>query len=83
VLGKRVGDTLLVQGRPILFGITVPRAAPHAAAAERFVAYLLSEEGRRILRQAHFNALDRPAIVGRAAPASIAAAGGNLARPAP
>jgi molybdate/tungstate transport system substrate-binding protein len=83
VLGKRVGDTLLVRGRPILFGVTVPRAAPHAAAAERFVVYLLSKEGRRILRQAHFDALDQPAIVGRDAPPSIAATSGNSARTAP
>lgn len=73
VVGARAGDTLTVHGRPILFGVTVPRAAPHAEAAERFVAYLLSAEGRRILRRAHFDALDHPALVGRDIPASLRA----------
>jgi molybdate/tungstate transport system substrate-binding protein len=73
VLGKRVGDTLTVRGRPILFGATVPRGAPHAAAATRFVAYLLSPEGRRILRREHFDALDLPRLVGTEVPAALRA----------
>lgn len=68
VLGKRAGDTLVVRGRPILFAVTVPRGAAHAAAGERFVAFLLSEEGRRILRRSHFDALEHPVVVGRDVP---------------
>ena len=71
VLGKHAGDTLIIRGRPILFGVTVPTAAPHRAQAERFVAYLLSPEGRRILRREHFDALDAPALVGGAVPAVL------------
>lgn len=71
VLGKRPGDTLVVHGRPILFGVSIPRAAPHTALAERFVAYLLSEEGRRILRRTHFDALASPVLVGGGAPSSL------------
>jgi molybdate/tungstate transport system substrate-binding protein len=67
VLGKRAGDTITVRGRPILFGVSIPRAAPHAAAAERFVAFLLSADGRRILRQTHFDALEQPIFVGNRA----------------
>lgn len=85
VLGKRAGDTIAVLGRPILFGVTVPRGAPHAGAGERFVAFLLSTDGRRILRAAHFDALDRPTLVGSSVPPSIAGAlagsGGTLASP--
>ncbi len=73
VLGKRAGDTLTIRGRPILFGVTVPLGAAHAALGERFVAYLLSEEGRRILRRARFDALDQPVVVGRDPPASLPA----------
>lgn len=71
VVGRRAGDTLTVRGRPILFGVTVPRGARHAKAAERFVAYLLSPEGRRILRRTHFDALDRPVLVGRDIPSVV------------
>ena len=81
VLGKRLGDTLVVQGRPILFGVSIPRAAPNAALAERFVAYLLSADGRRILRRAHFDALESPVLVGNGAPASLGAtAKGGISR---
>jgi molybdate/tungstate transport system substrate-binding protein len=71
VLGKRAGDTLTIRGRPILFGVTVPTGAPHGAVAERFVAYLLSPEGRRILRREHFDALDTPALVGTSIPQAL------------
>jgi molybdate/tungstate transport system substrate-binding protein len=71
VLGKRAGDTLTVRGRPILFGVTVPTSAPHAAVAERFVAFLLSPEGRRILRREHFDALDAPTFVGTNVPVAL------------
>lgn len=75
VLGKRVGDTLTVRGRPILFGVTVPHGARHAEAAERFVAYLLSAEGRRILRRTRFDALERPVLVGRDIPLALRTTG--------
>jgi molybdate/tungstate transport system substrate-binding protein len=71
VLGKRAGDTLTLRGRPILFGVGVPQAAPHPAVAERFVAYLLSPEGRRILRREHFDALEEPALLGTNVPAAL------------
>lgn len=81
VLGKRAGDTITVRGRPILFGVTVPRGAPHAAAGERFVAYMLSEEGRRILRRTRFDALDAPVLVGTSVPVVVASPA--PARPTP
>jgi molybdate/tungstate transport system substrate-binding protein len=71
VLGMRAGDTLTIRGRPILFGVTVPTAAPHPEVAQRFVAYLLSPEGRRILRHEHFDAVDAPALVGSSLPAAV------------
>lgn len=74
VLGKRPGDTLTLRGRPILFGVTVPATARHPALAERFVAFLLSADGQRILRGQHFDALDRPVLAGTAPPAAVVAA---------
>jgi molybdate/tungstate transport system substrate-binding protein len=73
VLGRRVGDTLVVRGRPILFGVAIPRSAAHAAVAERFVAYLLSPEGRRILRRERFDPLDIPILVGTDVPGTVRA----------
>ena len=41
--------------------------------AERFVTFLLSHDGRRILRRQHFDALTQPTLVGDGAPSSIQA----------
>jgi molybdate/tungstate transport system substrate-binding protein len=68
VLGRAPGDSLTLQGRPILFAVTVPTRARRRASAERFVAFLLSADGRRILRRQHFDALDAPVVVGSGAP---------------
>ena len=65
VLGKKPGDTLTLRGAPILFALTIPTHAEHRAVAERFVAYLLSSEGKRLLRAQHLDVLDRAIPVGR------------------
>lgn len=66
VAGKQRGDTLEFHGEPILYGIAVPLAAPHSAAARDFVAFALSEDGKRILRNASFDALDVAIPMGNA-----------------
>jgi molybdate/tungstate transport system substrate-binding protein len=60
VLGKRPGDTLTIRGAPILFGAAALTTAPHPELAARFLAFLMSAEGRRIARANHFDVLDRP-----------------------
>ena len=71
---RRGSDSVTLVGAPILYGISVPRAAPHAAAGARFVALLLSPEGRAMLRRADVDALDRPQLVGDSVPAVVRAA---------
>jgi molybdate/tungstate transport system substrate-binding protein len=71
VSGKQPGDTLTMRGAPILFALTIPRQAENQAVAERFVAYLLSPDGQRVLRAQHLDALDRPLAVGNGAPAFL------------
>jgi len=68
VSGRTPRDSVTFTGRPILFGVSIPRDARQPALAERFVSYLLSSDGRRILRASHFDALDSAVIVGRNAP---------------
>ncbi len=68
ILGRRPGDTLTMRGAPILFALTIPLQAENRAIAEQFVAFLLSADGRRILRSQHLDALDRPIAVGADAP---------------
>lgn len=71
-VARAVGrDSVLRIGAPILYGIGVPRRAPHRDVAVRFVAFLLSSEGRAMLRRAHVDALDTPVFFGDSVPAAL------------
>jgi molybdate/tungstate transport system substrate-binding protein len=67
-------DTLTYTGAPIVYGIGVPRAAPHSAAGARFLAFLLGREGRAILGAHAVNVLQRPEFVGDSVPAALRSA---------
>jgi molybdate/tungstate transport system substrate-binding protein len=72
VMGKTPAESITFHGEPILYGLSIPKGAPHPELAERFAAFLLSPDGRRVLRQAKLDALERPIIVGSGAPPAIA-----------
>ena len=74
VAGRTPADTVTFRGTPIVYAFSIPRQAPHPALAERFAAFLASADGRRLLRAARLDALDRLEIVGAGAPASLAGA---------
>ena len=74
VLGKQPGDTLTMRGAPILFALSIPLRAENRALAERFVEYLLSADGQRVLRAQHLDALDRSRTIGTGAPAFLRSA---------
>ena len=61
-------DTTTYTGSPIVYAVSVPRAAPHPAAAERFLAYLLSPMGQAVLRAHAVDALGTPDLVGDSVP---------------
>ena len=69
---KRGKDSVTVAGAPILYGISRPVGAPHPEWGGRFIAFLLSVDGRAILRRFNVDALDRPEPVGGRLPAGIA-----------
>jgi molybdate/tungstate transport system substrate-binding protein len=71
VRGATAASRQTVRGQPIVYGLTVPRAAPHAAVAAKFLAYLMSPAIVKQLRGAHVDMLDRPVVVGRGAPREI------------
>ena len=64
VAGATPRDTITVRGARIVYGLTVPERAPHRAAAERFVTYLLSPEGQSSMRAAHMELLIPPRLLG-------------------
>ncbi len=62
------------QGEPIAYGLTIPVDAPHPAAAERFIAFLLGPAGQAVM-QANFQPLIQPPVCdgGQHAPPAIQA----------
>jgi len=57
------GAPLIVQPMPIAYAVAIPRDAPHPALARRFIAFLVSDEGRAILRAESLDALESPVEV--------------------
>ena len=82
VLGRTRADTITVRGQPIVYGLSIPLSAPHPGLAERFVRFLFSPDGKRVMRDARLDVLDAPVIVGSGAPAGVVAAARGSA-PAP
>ena len=68
VLGKGQGDTVTVRGAPILFAFTIPVNGDNPQLAERFVEYVVSADGRRVLRSQHLDVLDHMVVLGRGGP---------------
>ena len=77
VQGASARDTIELRGEPIVFALGIPTRAPHPAAAERFVAWLLSDAGGQTLRAFHLKLLDPPALVGTGAPPAVVRATGT------
>ena len=58
-------DSMEVRGSPILYGLTIPRSAPHPELARAFVTYVLSPAGRAILARNGLTPLEHPRAFGR------------------
>jgi molybdate/tungstate transport system substrate-binding protein len=68
VAGQTPRDSVTFTGAPILYGLAVPRDAPHPAAARHFVEFLLGA-GKADLRAASVDMLDTARVVSAAAAA--------------
>ncbi|GLC28105.1 extracellular solute-binding protein [Roseisolibacter agri] len=68
VPGRARGDSVTFRGEPIAYALAIPRAAPQPDAAARLTAYLLSADGRRVLRAHALDALETPVEVAAPAP---------------
>jgi molybdate/tungstate transport system substrate-binding protein len=69
IAGKTLRDSVTMRGQPIVYAFTVPTRAPHPAIAAKFVAFLASPDGKRVLRAAKLDVLDQYLLVGTGAPA--------------
>lgn len=68
-------DTTTYAGAPIVYGATVPRAAPHPGTGQRFLSWLLSPAGQAVLRAHAVDALRVPEMVGDSVPPALRAMG--------
>ena len=73
VQGKTPNDSIIFTGRPILFAVSILNSARSETLAERFVAFLLSADGQRILRSQSFDALSSPVLAGQGIPVTVRA----------
>ena len=53
-------DSVEFRGEPIVYALTIPRAAPHPRTAQAFVRFVFSPEGQAILERNGFLVLDKP-----------------------
>ena len=86
VAGRSRTDSLTITGAPIVYGLSIPSAAPHRELAEEFVRYLVVGDGRRVLRAARLDALDSAFVTGGASvgsPFVLPAAGRPRQEPSP
>jgi molybdate/tungstate transport system substrate-binding protein len=62
---RRAGaDSVEFRGEPIVYALTIPTRAPHPQAAQAFVRFVFSPEGKTILQKNGFLVLDRPLLGG-------------------
>jgi molybdate/tungstate transport system substrate-binding protein len=71
VAGAGRVDSVTFAGEPIVYALSIPTDATHRTLAERFVGFLLSADGARILRGAKLDVLERPIVTGSGAPAVV------------
>jgi molybdate/tungstate transport system substrate-binding protein len=62
VTGNKRGEVITQTGKPIVYGITIVKDAPHPKLALEFAAFLLGPEGRKVISE-NFQEPIAPALV--------------------
>ncbi|HQR18740.1 MAG TPA: extracellular solute-binding protein [Gemmatimonadales bacterium] len=65
---KAAGDSVQFRGEPIVYGLSIPRNAPHPEVAEAFLRFVFSPAGQRILASAGLTPMARPILGGPGQP---------------
>lgn len=61
-------DSVEFRGEPIVYALTIPRAAPHPKTAQAFVRFVFSPEGQTILKENGLMLLEKPLLGGPGRP---------------
>ena len=64
VAGRTPRDSVTMRGQPIVYAFTIPTRAPHPQIAAKFAEYLESADGKRVMRSAKLDVLERFEVVG-------------------
>ncbi len=51
ISGKKPGDFILMRGKPMVYGITIPKSAPNRDLAIRFLAFVVGPKGQKIMQE--------------------------------
>lgn len=51
ITGKKPGEWIEKKGAPMVYGITLPKNAPNPKGGAAFIAFVLGEEGREIMKK--------------------------------
>jgi ABC-type molybdate transport system substrate-binding protein len=72
-------DSIVVRGAPLRYALTIPNESANLALAERFVRFLFSTDGQRILRAGMFDLIDPLVVTGSDVPEPVAAVADSVA----
>ncbi len=64
VTGQKPGETIIINGDYIMYGITLLDNAPDREAAIGFLAFIVSPRGREVFSQAGQNSIAPPVVSG-------------------
>lgn len=67
VSGKKPGTFIEKTGKPMVYGITIPKNAPNRDMAVRFVAFVVGPEGQEIMRRNGQPPISPPEATGKTA----------------
>ena len=60
--GKKPGEIIRQRGKPMVYGITIPKSSLKREWAEKFVAFILGEEGKKIMKMHGQPVLEPPVV---------------------
>lgn len=60
VAGKKPGERLELKGKPIFYGLTILKSAPHKDLAERFAEFMISPAGQAIMKRNYLMVISPP-----------------------
>ncbi len=65
ITGKKPGTFVEKHGKPMVYGITIPKNSPNPKLAAQFIAFVIGPQGRRIMEQNGQPPLQVPKVTGK------------------